>query len=114
MYLGDNLLSGGIAHVVNGYRAGAHQAIVLLTPVDNPSQFGVALLDSSGRVTRLIEKPKEPPSNLALVGVYLFDPVIHDVIARLEPSWRGEYEITDALQGLIDGKYHVEAHHVRG
>jgi glucose-1-phosphate thymidylyltransferase len=114
MYLGDNLLSGGIAHLVNGYRAGEHQAIVLLTPVDNPSQFGVALLDGNGRVRRLVEKPKEPPSNLALVGVYLFDPVIHEVIARLEPSWRGEYEITDAIQGMIDRGCHVEAHHVRG
>jgi glucose-1-phosphate thymidylyltransferase len=114
MYLGDNLLSGGIVHVVDGYRAGEHHAIVLLTPVDNPSQFGVALLDARGRVVRLMEKPKEPPSNLALVGVYLFDPVIHEVIARLEPSERGEYEITDAIQGLIDRDYHVEAHHVRG
>ncbi len=114
MYLGDNLLSGGIAHLVQGYSAGDHQAIVLLTPVDNPSQFGVALLDGNGRVRRLVEKPKEPPSNLALVGVYLFDPVIHEIIAGLEPSWRGEYEITDAIQGLIDRDYHVEAHHVRG
>jgi glucose-1-phosphate thymidylyltransferase len=114
MYLGDNLLSGGIAHVVNGYRPGEHHAILLLTPVDNPSQFGVALLDAQGRVIRLVEKPKEPPSNLALVGVYLFDPLIHEVIATLEPSWRGEYEITDAIQGLIDRNYHVEAHHVRG
>ena len=114
MYLGDNLLSGGIAHLVSGYRAGEHHAILLLTPVDNPSQFGVALLDVRGRVIRLMEKPKDPPSNLALVGVYLFDPVIHEVIAGLEPSWRGEYEITDAIQGLIDRDYHVEAHHVRG
>jgi glucose-1-phosphate thymidylyltransferase len=114
MYLGDNLLSGGIAHVVNGYRAGEHQAIVLLTPVENPSQFGVALLDGHGRVKRLVEKPQEAPSNLALVGVYLFDAVIHEIIARLAPSWRGEYEITDAIQGLIDRGYHVEAHHVRG
>jgi glucose-1-phosphate thymidylyltransferase len=114
VYLGDNLLSGGITHVVNGYRTGEHRAIILLTPVDNPSQFGVALLDVSGRVVRLVEKPKEPPSNLALVGVYLFDSVIHDVIATLEPSWRGEYEITDAIQGLIDRDCRVEAHHVRG
>jgi glucose-1-phosphate thymidylyltransferase len=114
MYLWDNLLSGGIVHVVDGYRAGEHHAILLLTPVENPSQFGVALLDAHGRVVRLMEKPKEPPSNLALVGVYLFDPVIHEVIARLQPSRRGEYEITDAIQGLIDHNYHVEAHHVRG
>ena len=114
MYLGDNLLSGGIAHLVNGYCAGEHHAILLLTPVDNPSQFGVALLDARGRVIRLMEKPKDPPSNLALVGVYLFDPVIHEVIAGLKPSWRGEYEITDAIQGLIERDYHVEAHHVRG
>jgi glucose-1-phosphate thymidylyltransferase len=114
MYLGDNLLSGGIVHVVEGYRVGAQHAIFLLTPVENPSQFGVALLDARGRVVRLMEKPKEPPSNLALVGVYLFDPIIHEVIDSLKPSERGEYEITDAIQGLIDRDYRVEAHQVRG
>jgi glucose-1-phosphate thymidylyltransferase len=114
MYLGDNLLSGGIAHLVAEYQAGAHRGVVLLTPVDNPSQFGVAVLDDHGQVIRLVEKPKEPPSNLALVGVYIFHPVIHDIIATLEPSWRGEYEITDAIQGLISRGYRVKAHHVRG
>ena len=114
MYLGDNLLSGGIAHLVADYQPGEHHAVVLLTPVDNPSQFGVAVLDECGRVAQLVEKPKDPPSNLALVGVYLFDAVIHEIIATLEPSWRGEYEITDAIQGLIDAGHRVRAHHVRG
>jgi len=114
MYLGDNLLSGGIRHLVAEYAAGGADSIVLLTPVKNPSQFGVAELDKSGKVIRLVEKPKDPPSNLALVGVYVFNPRIHEVIARLKPSWRGEYEITDAIQGLIEGGRRVVAHEVRG
>lgn len=114
MYLGDNLLSGGIAHLVAEYREGEYQSIVLLTPVEDPTRFGVAELDKWGGVVHLVEKPKKPPSNLALVGVYLFAPVIHDVIATLKPSWRGEYEITDAIQGLIDRGMHVKAHQVRG
>lgn len=114
MYLGDNLLSGGIAHLVEEYESGNYHAIVLLTPVENPSQFGVAVLDESDRVVRLVEKPREYISNLALVGVYVFHPVIHDVIETLQPSWRGEYEITDAIQGLLDRGYNVKAHRVRG
>lgn len=114
MYLGDNLLSGGISHLVSEYLSGEHHSIVLLTPVDNPGQFGVAQLDEWGTVIRLVEKPKVPPSNLALVGVYLFDPVIHEVIEQLRPSWRGEYEITDAIQGLLDRGFRVKAHQVRG
>lgn len=114
MYLGDNLLWGGIAHLVSSYRPGEDYAIVLLTEVENPSQFGVAELDPAGRVVRLVEKPKVPPSNLALVGVYLFDPYIHEVIETLQPSWRGEYEITDAIQGLVDRGLRVKAHKVRG
>ncbi|MHC4715520.1 MAG: glucose-1-phosphate thymidylyltransferase [Planctomycetota bacterium] len=114
MYLGDNLLSGGIAHLVAEYERGGSDSIVLLTPVDNPSQFGVAELDGQGKVVRLVEKPADPPSNLALVGVYLFGPVVHEVIAELQPSRRGEYEITDAIQGLIDRGLEVTAHQVRG
>jgi glucose-1-phosphate thymidylyltransferase len=114
MYLGDNLLSGGIGHLVEEYRAGASDCIVLLTPVEDPRQFGVAVLDASGKVQRLVEKPPEPPSNLALVGVYLFSPAVHEVIANLRPSRRGEYEITDAIQGLIERGLRVTAHQVRG
>lgn len=114
MYLGDNLLSGGIRHLVDEYNRCPCDSIVLLTPVRDPRQFGVAVLDNQGNVCRLVEKPKEPPSDLALVGVYLFGPAIHDVIDSLKPSARGEYEITDAIQGLIDRALRVVAHQVRG
>ena len=114
MYLGDNLLSGGIRNLVEEYKTGEHDAIVLLTPVDNPQQFGVAVLNQKGQVTKLVEKPKDFCSNLALVGVYLFNPVIHKVINELKPSWRGEYEITDAIQGLVDRGSRVVAHQVQG
>jgi glucose-1-phosphate thymidylyltransferase len=114
LYLGDNLLSGGIKHLVAEYRQTRPEAIVLLTPVEDPRAFGVVVLDQDGQVVRLLEKPKDPPSNLALVGVYLFGPAIHAIINRLKPSGRGEYEITEAIQGLVDGGMRVVAHQVRG
>lgn len=114
MYLGDNLLAGGIGHLVDDYSNGARHSHILLAPVPNPSAFGVAVLGERDEIVRLVEKPKEPPSNLALVGVYLFEPVVHDIIEKLEPSSRGEYEITDAIQGLLDAGYAVKAHRTRG
>lgn len=114
MYLGDNILSGGITHLVEDYRHGGKDCLILLTPVPDPTQFGVAVLDAHDRVTRLVEKPADPPSNLALVGIYLFCPAIHGIIDGLRPSARGEYEITDAIQGLVDAGYAVDARRVRG
>ena len=102
MYLGDNLLRDGIRGLVSTFDEDDPDALILLTPVDDPQSYGVAELDGEGGIVRLIEKPKDPPSNLALVGVYLFSPLIFDAARRLEPSWRGEYEITEAIQTLID------------
>lgn len=113
MYLGDNLIKSSISGLVQEFNEHRPAATILLTQVPNPSEFGVAEMEK-GVVTRLEEKPKEPKSNLALVGVYLFDRRIHDSIARLKPSWRGEYEITDAIQGLIDAGLTVRSHIVEG
>lgn len=114
MYLGDNLLRDGVAGFVDEFRAGDADAMILLQHVPNPSEYGVAELDASGAVTQLVEKPKEPKSDLALVGVYLFTSAIFDAARRLEPSWRGEYEITDAIQGMVDSGLRVEPHVVTG
>jgi glucose-1-phosphate thymidylyltransferase len=113
MYLGDNLLRDGIRGLVSTFRADEPQALILLTPVDDPQSYGVAELDGE-RIVRLIEKPKDPPSNLALVGVYLFTSAIFDAAKSLEPSWRGEYEITEAIQALIDDGQKVQSEIVRG
>jgi glucose-1-phosphate thymidylyltransferase len=113
MYLGDNLIKSSVADLVTEFHRHKPAATILLTPVPNPSDFGVAEMDGD-RVHRLEEKPKHPRSNLALVGVYLFDKRIHDVIATLKPSGRGEYEITDAIQALIDGGLTVRSHIIEG
>jgi glucose-1-phosphate thymidylyltransferase len=113
MYLGDNLLQGGIEDLVAAFRAHRPDALILLTPVTDPESYGVAELED-GVVVRLVEKPAEPKTNLALVGVYMFTPAIHDAARAIEPSGRGELEITDAIQHLVDAGMRVEPHVVRG
>jgi glucose-1-phosphate thymidylyltransferase len=113
MYLGDNLLRDGISDLVDAFRESEPDALILLTRVSDPSEFGVAELNGD-RVVRLIEKPKDPPSDLALVGVYMFGPAVFDAARAIEPSWRDELEITDAIQHLIDSGKRVESRQVRG
>ena len=114
MYLGDNLIAGGITSLVDEFRTLGCNSEILLAEVPNPEQFGVAELTEEGKVRRLAEKPKEPKSNLALVGVYMFDPSIFESVHRIKPSARGELEITDAIQDLIDRGLDVHPHIVRG
>ncbi len=113
MYLGDNLLNRGISGFVEEFVREAPAAQILLTRVPDPQMFGVAELDN-GRVVRLVEKPKEPKSDLALVGVYMFSPAVFDSVKRIRPSFRNELEITDAIQDLIDRGLEVRPHLVEG
>jgi glucose-1-phosphate thymidylyltransferase len=114
MYLGDNLLQHGITPLVEEYRSIDCNSEILLTRVPNPSQFGVAELSEDGRVVKLTEKPPEPKSDLALVGVYMFDHRIFEAAKAIKPSKRGELEITDAIQWLLDNGYSVHPHIVKG
>ncbi len=113
MYLGDNLLRDGVPGLVQRFRDESPDAMILLTQVDDPSAFGVAELDE-GRVVRLVEKPENPPSDMALVGVYLFSPAIFEAARQLAPSARGELEITEAIQTLIDDGHDVRSEVVSG
>jgi glucose-1-phosphate thymidylyltransferase len=113
MYLGDNLLQGGIDDLVEAFRTHEPDALILLTPVPDPEHYGVAELNG-GAVIRLVEKPAEPRTDLALVGVYMFTPAVHDATRAIRPSARGELEITDAIQYLVDQGLRVEPHIVRG
>jgi glucose-1-phosphate thymidylyltransferase len=113
MYLGDNLLRDGITELVHKFQADEPDAMILLTSVPDPENYGVAELDGD-KVARLVEKPKQPESDLALVGVYMFTAAIFEAARAIEPSWRNELEITDAIQWLIERGLRVDPHIVRG
>jgi glucose-1-phosphate thymidylyltransferase len=114
MYLGDNLLRDGVTALVDTFRNEEPDALILLTPVKDPEHYGVAELDGKNRVARLVEKPSEPKSDLALVGVYMFTPCVFDAARAIEPSGRGELEITDAIQHIVDSGMRVDPHIVHG
>jgi glucose-1-phosphate thymidylyltransferase len=114
MYLGDNMLRQSLREFVEHFEADRADAQILLARVPDPRQFGVAELNGAGEVVRLVEKPANPPSDLALVGVYLFTPVIHEAVRAIQPSARGELEITDAIQWLIDQGYRVRQQVLEG
>lgn len=114
VYLGDNILRGGIREFVEEFNAKKCDASILLSHVKNPQMFGVAEVDSRGDIVGLVEKPKHPKSDLALVGVYLFRQSVFEVIARLKPSWRNELEITEAIDAMVRSGRSVLAHVVKG
>lgn len=114
MYLGDNILKAGITDLVESFKLGDYGAGIALQEVDNPKAFGIADVDDNGNVTKLIEKPDEPPTNLALIGIYVFSNAVFDAIEQLKPSWRGELEITDAIQTLLEDGQAIDSHVVHG
>jgi glucose-1-phosphate thymidylyltransferase len=113
LFLGDNFIKEGIAPYVDRFRTGSHNSVVLLCPVERPQDFGVAELDGP-RLLRVLEKPRKPPSNLAVIGIYFFDSNVFDAIRRIKPSARGELEITDTIQRLIDDGLDVRAEEIAG
>ena len=109
MFLGDNVIQGGLAPLLRGFAGSDYNCQIVLTRVAEPEHYGIAQLDN-GRIVRLIEKPKQPPSDLALVGIYMFDSNVFEAVSAIKPSWRGELEITDAIQYLVDKGYRVFPH----
>jgi glucose-1-phosphate thymidylyltransferase len=113
MFLGDNVIEGGISGLISEFEDSDYNCQIVLTPVENPSRYGVAELDpDTRRIIRLVEKPRNPPSNLILVGIYMFDETVWGAVDAIKPSWRGELEITDAIQYLVDkgGNVHPYIH----
>jgi glucose-1-phosphate thymidylyltransferase len=114
MFLGDNVIQGGIGELVEQFRSSEWSSQIVLTRVEHPERYGVAELNGEGRVVHLVEKPSEPPSDLALVGIYMFDQHVHEAVNSITPSWRGELEITDAIQWLVENDYQVYPYVHRG
>ena len=114
MFLGDNVIQGGISPLIQQFADSEWNSQIVLTEVAQPEQYGVAELDEAGRIIRLVEKPKVPRSNLALVGIYMFDHHIWEAVESISPSWRGELEITDAIQWLVENDYKVFPYIHRG
>lgn len=110
MFLGDNCLQGGIGSLIRDFAASEWNSQIVLKEVADPRSYGVADLREDGSIRQLIEKPQNPPSNLALVGIYMFDSNIFAAVNAIKPSKRGEYEITDAIQWLIDNNFRVYPH----
>ena len=113
VYLGDNILRTGLLSYVQKFESSSNDAQILLAEVKNPSQFGVVKIEEN-RILKIIEKPKNPPSNLAVIGVYFLTPKIFEIIKQLKPSWRGELEITEALQLLMDNGLQIDHDYVTG
>jgi glucose-1-phosphate thymidylyltransferase len=114
MFLGDNVIQGGISPLIAQFAESQWNSQIVLTRVDHPEQYGVAELNEEGRILRLVEKPKEPRSDLALVGIYMFDALVFEAVDNITPSWRGELEITDAIQWLVEHEYRVYPYVHRG
>ena len=109
MCLGDNVTGQGLQAFVKKFKEQHLDALIILKAVENPSSFGIAQLDAEGNIIRLVEKPKTPMGNLAIIGTYLFSNRVHEAIERIKPSWRGELEITDAIQEMINMGLSVKA-----
>jgi glucose-1-phosphate thymidylyltransferase len=114
VFLGDNIFQDRLKTLAEEYAEKPQEALIVVKKVHNPQAFGVVEVDAAGRPTRLVEKPKEPKSDLAIVGIYFFPPLVHGIINTLKPSARGELELTDTIQGLLDRGHPVRLHVLKG
>ncbi len=114
LYLGDNIIKDGITELVDSFTSGDYGAGIALQEVENPEECGVADVDEDKRIQKITEKPDNPTSNLAIIGIYVFSPIIFEAIERITPSWRGELEITDAIQDLLERDVTIDSRIVTG